>query len=52
MKNVVLLDGVRKILETFMLCMEKSWKLYESENSENLDDHLHTSYFNMIKLLH
>ena len=21
--------------------MEKSWKLYESENSENLDDHLH-----------
>ena len=24
--------------------MEKSWKLYESENSENLDVHLHTSY--------
>ena len=36
MRNVVL-DGVKKILETYI---EKSWKLYESENSENLDDHL------------
>ena len=38
MKNVVL-DGVRKILETLFI-----WKspenLYERENSENLDDHL------------
>ena len=29
MRNVVL-DGARKILETYM---EKSWKFYESENS-------------------
>ena len=29
--------------------MEKSWKLYESENSENLDD-LTTAYFNIVKL--
>ena len=33
MRNVVL-DGVRKILETYY--MIKFWKLYESENSENL----------------
>ena len=32
MRNAVL-DGVRKILETYMV---KSWKLYESENSEYL----------------
>ena len=32
MRNVVL-DGVRKILETYILM---SWKLFESENSENL----------------
>ena len=42
MKNVVLLDAVRKILETFMVYgKKKSWKLYESENSENLNNHLH-----------
>ena len=52
MKNVVLLNEFRKILEAFMLCIEKSWKLYENENSENLDDRLHTSYFKMVKLLH
>ena len=33
MRDVVL-DGVRRILETYY--MVKSWKLYESENSENL----------------
>ena len=37
MRNVVL-DGVRKSLETYY--MEKSWKIYETENSENLDDNL------------
>ena len=42
MQNVVLLDAVRKILETFMVYgKKKSWKLYESENSENLNNHLH-----------
>ena len=49
MRNFVL-DGVRKTLE--MYYMEKSWKLYESENSKNLDDHLATAYFNIVKLLH
>ena len=49
MRNAVL-DGVRKILETYY--MEKSWKLYDSENSENLDDHLATAYINIVKLLH
>ena len=48
-RNVVL-DGIRKILETYY--MEKSWKLYDSENSENLDDRLATAYFNIVKLLH
>ena len=44
MRNVVL-NGIRKILETYM---ENSWKFYESENSENLDDHLASAYFNIV----
>ena len=43
MRNVVL-DRVRRILETYMV---KSWKLYESENSENLV-RWSLSYFNQL----
>ena len=49
MRNIVL-DGVRKILKTYY--MEKYRKLYESENSENLDNHLATTYFKIVKLLY
>ena len=33
--------GKKNYRDIYAMCMEKSWKLYESENSENLDDHLH-----------
>ena len=49
MRNVVL-DGVRKVLETYY--MEKSWKLYQIEKSENLYDHLATAFFDIVQLLH
>ena len=46
MRNIVLM-GKKSYGEIFY--GKKSWKLYASENAENLDD-LTTAYFNIVKL--